>query len=106
MTNDQLGPSLAQDPDSVAAVALERRQAARIAQQESEAQARLLCEKLSEPQLHALRMACKGIVAKRAAAIHGQSVHTMYTHRCRGMARLGVHTMPEAAVLLTKAGLV
>jgi len=106
MTNEQLGPSLAMDADPVAAAALASRHAAQVAQSQAAEEARALCERLSEPQLHALRMACKGIVAKRAAAINGQSVHTMYTNRCRGMARLGVNTMPEAAVLLTKAGLV
>jgi len=106
MTNDELGPSLAQDHDPVAALALERRHAAQLALREAQREAIELCARLSAAQRNAIVLACKGITAKRAAAMHSGSVHTVYTHRCDGMARLGVNTMPEAAVILTKAGLV
>lgn len=98
MTNEQLGPSFAMDADPVAAAALASRHAAE--------DARLICNSLNDSQRLAVVLASKGIPAKSAARLCGINIHTVYTHRCRALQKMGVNSIAEAAVLAAKAGLV
>lgn len=88
-------------PPSVASgfAALEARNAA-------EAEARDLCDKLPTNQRDALVLAAQGLTVPQVASAMGKSASTTDGYLRDGRALLGVCSTVEAAVMLTRAGLV
>lgn len=72
----------------------------------AETEARELCAALSEKQRTVLVLASKGLTYAEVAGAMNRARATVEMHCKEGRAVLGAHNMVEAAVLLTKAGLV
>lgn len=79
--------------------------AATAARSEAEREARQLCALLTDDERSALMLTARGLLRRDVAQRLGRGVGTVENWVCRGLNTLGVDTPIEAAVTLTKAGL-
>lgn len=80
--------------------------AALTARNAAEAEARTLCAMLSLKQREALVLSTQGMTCAEVGQATGKSHCTIEKYLADGRAMLGVGSVVEAAVLLTRAGLV
>jgi DNA-binding NarL/FixJ family response regulator len=80
--------------------------AALTARNQAEVEARMLCAPLTDKQKEVLQLVCKGLQMNEVAQHLGCSRSAVEQRRQTGLQVMGVGSTVEAAVLLTRAGLV
>lgn len=80
--------------------------AAMLARDEAEREARALCAALSQRELEVATLLCKGLTQLQICECFGLAPRTMHAHAAHIREKLGAETLVEAAVVLTRAGLV